>query len=61
MEKISNIVRGNSRVASVDMKNSSAVRPGVPAFGRSVGESPHVTDKTETTAMRAMTALWTIS
>lgn len=39
MEKISHIVRGNSRVASVDLKNSSAVRPGVPTYGRPVGES----------------------
>ncbi len=53
MEKISNIVRGSSRVASVDLKNSSALRPGVPSFGRPMGESSHVNEKTETTAARA--------
>ena len=53
MEKISNIVRGNARVASTDLKSASAVRPGAPAFGRPVGESPSSADRGETTAMRA--------
>jgi hypothetical protein len=52
MEKISHIVRGNARVAAVDLKGSSAVRPGVPTFGRPNGESPQVTEKGETTAAR---------
>jgi hypothetical protein len=53
VEKISNIVRGNSRVASVDLKSSSAVRPGVPSFGRPVGESPSGPEREGTTASRA--------
>jgi hypothetical protein len=53
MEKISNIVRGNSRVASADLKSSGAVRPGALTFGRPVGESPQVNDRGETTAARA--------
>jgi hypothetical protein len=54
MEKISNIVRGNSRVASTDLKSSGAVRPGALAFGRPTGESPQVNDRGgETTASRA--------
>ena len=57
MEKISNIVRGSPRVASVDLKRESAVRPGAPSFGRPIGESPH-SEKIETTAQRA-TALQT--
>lgn len=39
MEKISNIVRGNSRVASVDLKNAAPVRPGAPSMGRPIGVS----------------------
>lgn len=52
MEKISNIVRGNARTASVDLKSSGSVRPGALAFGRPMGESPQSPDRTETTAMR---------
>ncbi|MGZ3721311.1 MAG: hypothetical protein ACXVA9_00190 [Bdellovibrionales bacterium] len=52
MEKISNIVRGNSRVASVDLKSAGAVRPGALTFGRPVGESPQVMDRGETTASK---------
>ena len=41
MEKISNIVRGNARVAASDLKSSGAVRPGALSFGRPIGESSH--------------------
>lgn len=53
MEKISNIVRGNSRVSSVDLRSSSAVRPGVPTFGRPVGASSGSLEREGTTAARA--------
>lgn len=55
MEKISHIVRGSSRVASVDMKGSPAVRPGAPSYGRPMGESPHPHpgERMESTAARA--------
>lgn len=53
MEKISQIVRGNSRVGSVDLKSSPALRPGVPSFGRPMGESLSGLDKSESTASRA--------
>lgn len=53
MEKISHIVRGNSRVASVDLKNSSAVRPGMPSYGRPVGEASVRIEREGTTASRA--------
>lgn len=53
MEKISNIVRGSPRVSSVDLKSASAVRPGVPSFGRPIGESPANIDREGTTASRA--------
>src|SRR5665213_3686370 len=52
MEKISNIVRGSARVASVDLKNSGAVRPGATSYGRPIGESPQTNDRVETTATR---------
>lgn len=39
MEKISGILPSNSRLTSVDMKDSAAVRPGIPSFGRNIGES----------------------
>lgn len=54
MEKISRIVRGNSRVASVDLKNSAPVRPGAPGFGRPTGESTAVNNKALSTADRAI-------
>ena len=54
MEKISNIVRGSSRVASVDVKGSAAVRPGAPSFGRPMGESSAGPLPAETTAARAV-------
>lgn len=54
MEKISRIVRGNSRVASVDLKNAAPVRPGTPGFGRPVGESTTVNSRGTSTADRAL-------
>lgn len=54
MEKISNIVRGSSRVASTDLKSSGAVRPGALSFGRPIGESPHGAEARESTAARAV-------
>lgn len=55
MEKISHIVRGNSRVNSVDVKSSGAVRPGALTFGRDVGSSPGAATEGErgSTASRA--------
>lgn len=53
MEKISNIVRGSPRVASVDLKSSSAVRPGTPSYGRPVGETATSYQPEGTTASRA--------
>lgn len=54
MEKISRIVRGNSRVASTDLKSAAAVRPGMPSFGRPVGESTNVGTAPATTAEKAV-------
>lgn len=54
MEKISRIVRGNSRVASTDLKSSAAVRPGTPSFGRPVGESTTASASATSTATRAV-------
>ncbi len=54
MEKISNIVRGNSRVASVDLKNATPVRPGAPGFGRPMGVSTLAGPIPMTTAEKAM-------
>jgi hypothetical protein len=54
MEKISRIVRGNSRVAAVDMKNAAPVRPGTPSYGRPVGESTTSQSKALSTADRAV-------
>ena len=54
MEKISNIVRGNARVAAVDLKSGGAVRPGALSFGRPIGESGQVNERgAETTASKA--------
>ena len=52
MEKISNIVRGNARVATTDVKSSGAVRPGALSFGRPIGESPQAPEAVPSTAMR---------
>jgi len=54
MEKISRIVRGNSRVASTDLKSAAAVRPGMPSFGRPVGESTSAMSSSTTTAAKAV-------
>lgn len=54
MEKISNIVRGNSRVASTDLKSSGAVRPGALSFGRPIGESPQGAESRLSTAEKAV-------
>jgi hypothetical protein len=53
VEKISHIVRGSPRVASVDLKNAPAVRPGTPSYGRPIGESPATPERTLSTASRA--------
>lgn len=54
MEKISRIVRGNSRVASTDLKSAAAIRPGMPSFGRPVGESTAANVSSTTTAAKAV-------
>ncbi len=54
MEKISGIVRGSARVASTDLKSASAARPGMPSFGRPMGESTQANVSSETTASRAV-------
>lgn len=54
MEKISNIVRSSSRVASVDLKGSAPIRSGTPSFGRPVMESSSVRGGVGTTADRAV-------
>lgn len=54
MEKISQIVRGSSRVASTDMKSASAIRPGTPSFGRPMGESVGPSSQVGSTASRAV-------
>ncbi len=54
MEKISSIVRGNSRVTTSDNKSASTARPGMPAFGREPGESTAASEKTSSTASRAV-------
>lgn len=54
MEKISRIVAGNSRVSSSDAKSASPVRPGMPSFGRPVGESTAANPSASSTASRAV-------
>jgi hypothetical protein len=39
MQKISSIIPTSKRVANVDFKESGALRPGTPSFGRPVGTS----------------------
>lgn len=39
MDKISGIIPSSARLTSVDMRDSSPVRPGTPSFGRSEGGS----------------------
>lgn len=53
MEKISGILPQSARVASVDLKESSPVRPGTPAFGRTEGVSSLRDAKIGQTASRA--------
>ncbi|MGE4130800.1 MAG: hypothetical protein AB7F86_04135 [Bdellovibrionales bacterium] len=54
MEKISHIVRGNSRVSTTDLKNAAPVRAGAPGFGRPVGESTASSGSNLSTAQRAV-------
>lgn len=54
MEKISRVVRGNPRVSSTDLKNAAPVRPGVPSFGRPIGESTAANPSATSTAARAV-------
>jgi len=54
VEKISGIVRANSRVTTADNKNAAPARTGMPTFGRPPGESTPVTTKTTSTASRAV-------
>jgi hypothetical protein len=54
MEKISRIVAGSQRVASVDLKNAAAVRPGTPSFGRPIGISHGDEPDARTTAQKAI-------
>ena len=54
MEKISGIVRGNSRVTTVDNKNAAPARTGMPSFGRPAGESTPAVSKSSSTASRAV-------
>lgn len=53
MEKISGIVGSNPRLKSTDLQSSSAIRPGMPTFGRPVGESTIAQRKDLTTAQKA--------
>jgi len=53
VEKISQIVKGNARVSTVDLKDAAPVRPGAPTFGRPVGESTSRRSFAESTAHRA--------
>jgi hypothetical protein len=50
MDKISQIVGGSARVGAGDAKSAPPVRPGTPAFGRSIGESPHANRSEMSTA-----------
>lgn len=54
MEKISSVVRGNSRVATADNKNAQTVRPGAPSYGQPVGVSTSSPPQRSTTAERAV-------
>lgn len=53
MEKISRIVPGNARVSAVDTKSAAPARPGMPSFGRPVGESTSGVPDHSSTASRA--------
>ncbi|MGE0526160.1 MAG: hypothetical protein AB7G93_20145 [Bdellovibrionales bacterium] len=54
MEKISGIVRGNARTASVDLKSMAPVRPGAPSFGGPVGTSTAGNSESLSTARKAL-------
>ncbi len=54
MEKISGIVRGNSRVTTIDNKSAAPARTGMPSFGRPAGESTPSIAKSSSTASRAV-------
>lgn len=54
MEKISSIVRGNSRVTTADSKSAAPSRTGMPSFGRPTGESTPALQKSTSTAQRAV-------
>lgn len=56
MEKISGIVPRSRRVASADMTQAAAVRPGAPSFGRPIGSSTIGNKSSLTTADRAVLA-----
>ena len=56
LEKISQIVRSNARVAAVDLNTSGSVRPGTPGFGRATPESRGASFKEISTADRATLA-----
>lgn len=53
MEKISGVLGSSPRLKSTDLQNSSAIRPGMPTFGRPVGESTTAHRKDLTTAQKA--------
>lgn len=54
MEKISGILPSTSRITSVDLKSSGAVRSGTPSYGRPVGLSaPAAREIERTTAQNA--------
>lgn len=53
MEKISSIVPSSNRLSSVDQKESAAVRPGTPSFGRPIGNSTTGFKDELTTAQKA--------
>lgn len=52
MDKISHIVGNSARVGSGDAKSAPPVRPGAPAFGRTIGESPRAGHDELSTAQR---------
>lgn len=57
MEKISGIIPSSPRVSSVDLRDSSPVRPGTPSFGRAEGVSSlrdHAPDNPANIAQRSV-------
>lgn len=53
MEKISGVLGSSPRLKSTDLQSSSAIRPGMPTFGRPVGETTIAQRKDLTTAQKA--------